>query len=61
MSIDVHPRDNTEVTTRQREGTVWISIQTGEEDVTVFLQYGIADKIRKALADAGEAECASAS
>jgi hypothetical protein len=61
MSVDVHPQDDTEVTMRQREGTVWISIRTDREDVTIFLQDGIATKIRQALDAAGGAECAGAS
>lgn len=51
VNVSVHVREHTEVTVRSKDATRWMTIRTDSDSVDVFLDHGIADKIRDALAD----------
>lgn len=54
VNVSVHVREHTQVTVHSRDATKWMTIRTGCDSVDVFLDHGIADKIRAALDAEGE-------
>lgn len=51
VNVSIHVREHTVVTVNGRDDTRWMTIKTDSDSVDVFLDHGIAGKIRDALAD----------
>jgi len=62
INVSIHPRTETTAEVQRSGNTVWLKIQNGEyggcTEVTIFLNFGIATKIRDALALAAVSESA---